>query len=325
MNRGKGQLRCETQKGSLLEEEGWVDCSSPPVHHLRHDLHPHLEGLAALRTRERLLASPLYQEIEERIEATLASLEWGRARQLIPSRNRGFVRALFWNIERGKAFCAIRNLLLHHPLLSRVDLLLLNEVDLGMGRSGNRNVAAALAEALGMYYCFVPSFFVLCAGEVGERDHGLPNEEGLYGDAILSRFPILGARNVSLPQIRDYFESAEPRLGHQRGVIARILLPDGPIDVATTHLEIFASSTERARQLRALLEQLEALRSDRKLVGGDFNTCTYNLKNKFLLAWSLLHKFLRLGIEGTIAHYMTPERIFERPVFEVLERFGYEV
>ena len=40
---------------------------------------------------------------------------------------------------------------------------------------------------------------------------------------------------------------------------------------------------------------------------------------------NLTHKFGRFGFNGTIEQYMKPEAIFERPIFEVLRRAGYEL
>jgi len=302
------------------------DLTTPSSRVIEHELAQHFPAIMAMKTLSKLYRSALYQEIKEELEDTLSSLEWGRAKELAPARISEPLRVANWNIERGKELDAILHYLRHDSVLSRADILLLNEVDIGMGRTGNRNIAKELAEALGMYYVYAPSFMVLCKGVIGERCHDEPNRLGLYGDAVLSRYPILSAANVPLIPTNNYFESSEPRLGHQRGLIARVQLPDGPLDCITTHLDLFASTHQRAQQLKALLSHVEQLEgSTRQLIGGDLNTITYNLKNKLTIATSIVFKLLRVGFNSAIEHYMTPELLYERPVFEVLNEFGYEV
>src|SRR5262249_56268686 len=55
------------------------------------------------------------------------------------------VRLAQWNIEHGNQFDAIERALMTHPDLAAADIVTLNEVDLGMARSGNRDVAGELA------------------------------------------------------------------------------------------------------------------------------------------------------------------------------------
>src|SRR5581483_11090278 len=59
-----------------------------------------------------------------------------------------FLRVVMWNIERGTHLDAISDILNHHPVIGHADLMLLNELDDGMVRSGNRNVAQELSRRL---------------------------------------------------------------------------------------------------------------------------------------------------------------------------------
>src|SRR5215216_3507987 len=63
-------------------------------------------------------------------------------------RLKSFLRVVAWNIERGSRLEGIIRLLNHHDVLRYADLLLLNELDDGMVRSGNRNVPGELSRAL---------------------------------------------------------------------------------------------------------------------------------------------------------------------------------
>ena len=110
--------------------------------------------------------------------------------------------------------------------LSQSDVLILNEVDWGMGRSGYRDVAHALASALKMNYVYGVEFAEvdplklgtdqLTAEDVG-NDKELQQElngelksdparyKGLHGSAILSRYPISNVSVLRLPLCHDWF------------------------------------------------------------------------------------------------------------------------
>jgi endonuclease/exonuclease/phosphatase family metal-dependent hydrolase len=98
-------------------------------------------------------------------------------------------------------------------LLRQADIIVLNEVDWGMKRSGYRNVVADLAAALKMNFAFGTEFIEVDPIALGtekfngviERDREALAEQitidptryrGLHGTAILSRFPLLNVRLV---------------------------------------------------------------------------------------------------------------------------------
>lgn len=104
--------------------------------------------------------------------------------------------------------------------LSQSDVLILNEVDWGMNRSGYRDVARALASTLKMNYVYGVEFAEvdplklgtdqLTADDVGndkELQQTLNDElkadparyKGLHGSAILSRYPISNVSVLRLP------------------------------------------------------------------------------------------------------------------------------
>lgn len=148
-----------------------------------------------------------------------------------------FIRVATWNIERGLEFDAIKAALTNDqrffrrlPVaarssrfdlskileqvakLSRADVIVLNEADWGMKRTGYRNVTRELATALQMNYAFGVEFVEVDPLSVGtETFEGETSSDkaemvrnvtvdksrtlGLHGTAILSRFPL---RNVRL-------------------------------------------------------------------------------------------------------------------------------
>lgn len=168
------------------------------------------------------------------------------------------LRLVEWNIERGLNFDLIK-LALSDPagfkeaalqrgapddsnrqkieqqlqLLQDADIIVLNEVDLGMKRTDYRDVARDLARALGMNYVFGVEFVEvdglddLGLEQVQLEDPALtqrmredlkPEADrylGLHGNAILSRYPIQNARIFRLPVCHDWYKT-------EKGAISRL-------------------------------------------------------------------------------------------------------
>jgi endonuclease/exonuclease/phosphatase family metal-dependent hydrolase len=167
------------------------------------------------------------------------------------------LRAALWNVDRGKEFELVRDSLagpdvfletagsrgaldpdtlaqarIETALLMESDIVVLNEVDLGMKRTGYRDVARDLAAELNMNYAFGVEFVEVDRIELGLERFDLPDDEleetlhrdlevdpqqyrGLHGSAVLSRYPILRARIHRLPICYDWF-------GEEKREIAKI-------------------------------------------------------------------------------------------------------
>jgi endonuclease/exonuclease/phosphatase family metal-dependent hydrolase len=289
---------------------------------LSHELAPVFGELRAIKTRKQLLASPLWARVGGDIERLLDSVERvDRADARPPS---GRLRAVAWNIQRGTYLDGLRAALADHPVLREADVLLLSEVDLGLGRSGNRNVARELADALGMSYAFGVSYLTLEDDHL-ENPDGHENTLALAGSAILSRAPLRRVVHADLPAVRDKFGSSEKRLGKKRALVAEVETASGPVVVAQAHLDSNGSSAQRAQQLDALLRDAAGLGVSRILLGGDLNTTTYNMASTWQLAKDLLHKLFVTGFEGTVDNYLTPDRRYELPVFETIRAHGLTI
>jgi endonuclease/exonuclease/phosphatase family metal-dependent hydrolase len=161
------------------------------------------------------------------------------------------LRVAFWNIERGQQLELIRAALsdrarfrsmveagrgkrISDPrwkqveaelaTLQSADVILLNEVDLGMKRSGYADIARELADALGMNYAFAVEFVEVDTLYTGEDRIELKSPEetealaedlrvdparyrGLHGNAILTRFPLRSVRVERLPQCYDWYKN----------------------------------------------------------------------------------------------------------------------
>ncbi|GAB4557552.1 MAG: hypothetical protein Tsb0020_01780 [Haliangiales bacterium] len=293
---------------------------------------PDLATLAAIRSRAALSRSAVYQRHRAAIERISFGLAYGRPTAPAARPQRSFLRVGAWNIERGRRLPGIRAYLQATPLLRDADLLLLNEVDVGMARSGNRDVAAELAAALGFEYVFGNSY--LCLSRGNQRD-GAPEEDnhiGLHGNAILSRFPIRRAENFSVTISKDKFESSEKRLGHKKALWAEIDTPLGSLPVCTLHLDSGASPAQRAAQLADVLALLDARifasesgeRPPRCLIGGDFNTTTYDNKSVPRLLWNTFRKLTRGGFAHAMHHYLHPDKLYEKSIFDALVESGFD-
>jgi endonuclease/exonuclease/phosphatase family metal-dependent hydrolase len=298
------------------------------VESMQHEIHAHYPALRAIRTRKALERSALWAEIGGEVRRVLEGVERGDFAPApppaaVPAPGGRALRAVAWNIQRGARLDDLRRAVTAPPFAG-ADLLLLSEVDVGLGRSGNHNVPRELAEALGMSYAFGVSYLAL-TDDFGDDAGGLENTLALSGAAIISRHPIRRVENVDLPELRDKFHSSEKRLGKKRAVLAEIALPDGPLAVAACHLDSTASPAERARQLGAVLDSVDRSGVARALVGGDFNTSTYDISSTLALARDILHKLLVVGLRATIDQYMTPEKRSERPVFELLQARDFVV
>jgi hypothetical protein len=132
---------------------------------------------------QRPFLGPLYEQLRkdtrlhEQIEAIDRRLstwvEVHRPATLSNSIHSGSnVKAVAWNIERGKNLEAILEVLQSHPELSHADLFFLTEVDWGMARSQNLNVTEELAKALGLHAYFAPSYYNLTTPFLKKRSRG---------------------------------------------------------------------------------------------------------------------------------------------------------
>jgi endonuclease/exonuclease/phosphatase family metal-dependent hydrolase len=289
---------------------------------LTHELHPHYPTLRAMPSAAALRESPLYARIGPDLEALLAGVERGDHPDPIPRAHPDRVRFAAWNIQRGKHFHGLLRALQQDPILAATDVLLLSEVDNGLGRSDNRNVARDLAAALRMHYAFTVNYLTL-EDDWGENPEARENTLALAGAAVLSRIPLRRVENIDLPALRDKLSGSEKRLGKKRALLAELDLPGGPLAAACCHLDSNASPRQRAAQLDVVLRRLEASSAARLLGGGDLNTTTYDASATLPLLRDILHKFFITGFRNTVDGYMTPERRYERPIFEALAAHGF--
>jgi endonuclease/exonuclease/phosphatase family metal-dependent hydrolase len=164
------------------------------------------------------------------------------------------IRVVTYNIHRAigvdRRFRPDRvvKILRHHD----PDLVLLQEVDEGVPRSRELDMARELAWELGFPYLAV--------------GHNVSLRKGRYGNATLSRFPILRERNIDLSVVGSWI-----RRGCQHTSIA-VAAGRAPLEVFNLHLGL--SARERERQVEALARSSELATLEPVapcLIAGDFN------------------------------------------------------
>ncbi|MBI3308159.1 MAG: endonuclease/exonuclease/phosphatase family protein [Candidatus Melainabacteria bacterium] len=183
-------------------------------------------------------------------------------------------------------------------LLSTNDIIFLNEVDIGLPRTGYANIAKEISRSLGYNYAFATEFI-----ELGPIVHKQKIHKsvylGLHGNAILSKFPIVSAEVLSLPECYDWFGEelksrsplehvrvasaktvfeqrilTEVRRGTRNALIAKIKLPNNEfVTIVSTHLEDRCFPSGRLKQMKVLLAKLRNITGP-LVIGGDFNTST---------------------------------------------------
>ena len=136
------------------------------------------------------------------------------------------------------------------------DVVVLNEVDFDAAWSGGVNQARALAESLG-YGVRV---------EQRNFDYSLLFADFAFGNAVLTRLPVRGARRVPLPPLSG-LEAV--LIGAKTAAAVEVGTRAGPVTVVPIHLEFRDAGTRRAA-----VAPLTALRDDTPplLLAGDFNT-----------------------------------------------------
>jgi endonuclease/exonuclease/phosphatase family metal-dependent hydrolase len=232
-----------------------------------------IEGLRRFERLAELRASRFYAAHRDALDRLLATpLEGGPAASVLAAPPAA-LRIVHWNIEKGLRLDGIERQLEAHPGLERADVIMLNEVDLGMARSGNCYVARELGERLGMHWAFAPAHLELTKGIGTDLEVPGENAVGIQGNAILSRHSLERARVVELPVCFEPYHFHEKRYGRRVGIVAEVETRRGPLVLAGAHLEVRNTPACRARQTRALVDALP--RRGPAIIAGDFNASTF--------------------------------------------------
>ena len=242
-------------------------------------------------------------------------------------RLKSFLRVVEWNIERGARLEGIIEALNTHEVLRFADLLLLNELDYGMARSGNVNVAFELSRALEAHAVYGVEYLELTKGAGRELDLPDDNTAALHGNAILTRHSFSDPEVVRLPRCENNFESAEKRVGGRIGILVDLEIAGARLIAATTHLDVVNSPRCRARQMRTMLAAADSRfkskggRASGIVAGGDLNSHTFARGGR-LRAMKNTAVILGSNHQSLANRLLNPER--SEPAIGEFGRFGYE-
>ncbi len=145
------------------------------------------------------------------------------------------------------------------------DIVLLQEVDRGAPRSREIDMAAVISEALDYPWH--------AAG------YNVSLSKGQYGNATLSRYPIVRERNIDLTVANN------KRRGCQHTTIEIETAGSGSLELEVFNLHLGLSPLERQRQAGILIRspELQHISADTPcIVGGDFNDWLSRLRSLFV-------------------------------------------
>jgi endonuclease/exonuclease/phosphatase family metal-dependent hydrolase len=290
---------------------------------LEHDLNQYFPDLMKFESIREAEASPVYAKMRETVEAIMGSVVCENFAKE-PAGNSQKVTAIAWNIERGRIFEGIIEALGEHESLRDKDLYILTELDYGMARSGNRFVAREIAQKFELNYAFAPVYIALQKGSGIESDFEGENTNSIHGLSVFSKFPLKNAHAVDLPNGKDKMIGKEKRLGYLRALVAEVQHPAGEFRSVTVHLDVHCSRAHRQKQIRIILEHLETLAPMPTIIGGDFNTTTYNAQSATRAILGFWRRVM-MGVGNVVKnHYPYPDRYFEKGLFGEFEQRGFE-
>lgn len=282
-------------------------------------------ALRRFPTHAAWLAHAEGEALQRRVRALLSNLRRLEPESLAKPQPRDWFEVVQWNVLHGVRFKAIRTALQEEPALRDADLLSLNEVDYGLARSGNRDVAFDLARSLGMHAAWTALFLELEGGSDTEASIAAQEQaESLFGLALLSRFPLGQVRRLELRTDEAFLFDTERKVGGLVALIAEVLRPEAPFHCVVTHLDVHGTPQGRRAQMQQILD---ALPQGPAVLCGDLNTTTF-VRGSW---WSPL-----VGM-ATLA--LSPAPVLERrlrrpdlpwgrprePLFEDLRRAGFVV
>ncbi len=293
---------------------------------LDHDLNQYFPQLLEFESIEETERSELYKTIGPTVERILGAVVCESFADTphsdIPNPT-SVVSAIAWNIERGNIFEGILDALKNHEGLRDRDLLLLTELDYGMARSRNRFVARELAKELKLNYAFAPVYIALQKGSGVESQVDGENTNSIHGLAMFSKYTMRNVHAVDLPNGKDKMWGKEKRLGYLRALVADIDHPAGTFRAVTTHLDAHCSRAHRHLQIKIVLDHLDTLVPLPTIIGGDWNTTTFNSQNHRRAIMGYWRRVLMGPNRVVKKHFPHPDRYFERNLFAELERRGY--
>lgn len=159
-------------------------------------------------------------------------------------------RVMTYNVHHGEGLDGKVDLKRIADLIrdQRADIVALQEIDKGVQRTARRDFPAELAALTGMTCVFSNNYSF---------------QGGEYGNAVLTRFPVLAATNSHYHMLRA---------GEQRGLLQLLLNVRGrELLFCDTHVDYRADDAERFANVDEILARLKAYPGQPVILCGDFN------------------------------------------------------
>ena len=220
------------------------------------------------------LGALLDETSQEEVMARIAQFSQAEIHALAPAPAQApeALGTLVFNMERGVCLAELGDFLESCPEVRPFDVILANELDDGCVRSGGRDTTLELAQRLGMNAAFGLEFIELVNGQ---------DPKGFHGNAIFSRWPILRAKAVRLPEQYNWYFDRQRRIGGRLAVLAELDVAGRHVGVGTIHLENRTHGPGRQAQLEAVLAVAERMFPGMPVIlGGDLNTNTFDGRDK---------------------------------------------
>eukprot|EP00979_Chaetoceros_neogracilis_P007546 scaffold1595_cov276-Chaetoceros_neogracile.AAC.3 len=186
------------------------------------------------------------------------------------------LRICEWNAERGVDWDVLTS------FYSNPDIIILNEMDWGMARSGNIDTTKQMSQHLKMNYAYGVEFLELTNGNEREINatFGKHNHIGYHGNAVLSKWPILESKIVRLHSLFDllYEEKTsgqakgERRLGGRMALFTSIETFVGKILIISMHTHSGSSRNLLRGDAALVCDEIQRWNITNVIIGGDIAT-----------------------------------------------------
>ena len=204
------------------------------------------------------------------------------------------LRVVTWNIDHGTDLDKIVAGITEHPC----ELCLLQEVDWNTARSAEKDIAAELAQRLGMNGAYAIEFEELSQ----ERGH-----PAYIGQATLTRLPVLKSRILRFERQSGFWKphswipSSVPlmqrRVGDRIALITELKFGGHLLVVYNAHLESRSAGPIQEHQLDEMLSDVQRYTVGTAiLLGGDLNT-------KYLPSF-FLHRLEAAGFHSALGEHI---------------------
>ena len=155
------------------------------------------------------------------------------------------IHVVSFNIAFGRRADSAIKLFKSDPALRNADIVLLQEMDAPSTRR--------VANALGFWYVYYPAIFSLTT----QRD---------FGNAVLSRWPIVEDAKIVLPHVSRYART------QRIATAATVRVGTSNVRVYSTHLSTIFDVRRSARRDQFLAILADAAKYPRVIIGGDLNS-----------------------------------------------------